>query len=409
MKKIILSICLTVLSMGVYAQDRMSTKFGKGLFNVISADSSWSMKMGLRFQSLYAGEIGINDTTGFGVGTNEFLIRRARLKFDGFAFSPKLKYKIELGLSNRDIGKADSRNNMAPNIIMDAVLQWNFVGNFELWAGQTKLPGNRERVISSGNMQFVDRSLLNNEYNIDRDIGLQLRHDFTIGKRFVVREILCASQGEGRNVVQQNYGGLQYTGRLELLPFGEFAGKGDYVGGDMLREAKPKLAIGVTYDYNDRAVKDRSNMGSYMMYDKDDDGKDESYLHSNITTLFADMMFNWKGFSFMGEYAFRNADDLTPTAITDNGDTVNAVVKAGSGINLCAGYLFKKNWEIAARYTQILPNAVVSTKNTQQIGFAVSRYIVGHALKIQADVNYLMVDNSPDKELMYRLQIDIHF
>ena len=33
-------------------------------------------------------------------------IRRARLKFDGFALSPKLKYKLELGLSNRDIAGA---------------------------------------------------------------------------------------------------------------------------------------------------------------------------------------------------------------------------------------------------------------------------------------------------------------
>ena len=35
-----------------------------------------------------------------------FRCRRARLKFSGFAYSPKLKYKLELGLSNRDIGKA---------------------------------------------------------------------------------------------------------------------------------------------------------------------------------------------------------------------------------------------------------------------------------------------------------------
>ena len=37
---------------------------------------------------------------------------------------------------------------------------WNFYENFELWAGQTKLPGNIERVISSGNLQQVDRSLI---------------------------------------------------------------------------------------------------------------------------------------------------------------------------------------------------------------------------------------------------------
>lgn len=409
MKKTILSICLSGLSINLSAQQIVPQKFGKGILNVVSKDSSWSMKFGARFQSLYVGEIGINDTTGFGVGTNEFLIRRARLKFDGFAFSPKLKYKLELGLSNRDIGKVDARNNSAPNVILDAVLMWNFAGNFELWAGQTKLPGNRERVVSSGNMQFVDRSMLNNSYNIDRDIGLQLRHHFKLGRNFVVQEIVAVSQGEGRNVVQQNFGGLEYTGRIELLPFGEFSSKGDYIMSDISREAKPKLSLAFSYDYNDKAVKDRANQGSYMMYDKDGDKVKESYFHSNISTIFADLMFKWKGFSLMGEYAMRDADQIAPTAIADNGDTLSGLVQAGSGLNICAGYLFKKNWEIAARYTSIMPHQLVSTDNTQQIGFGISRYVVGHSLKIQADVNYLMVNNSPDKELMYRLQIDIHF
>ena len=37
--------------------------------------------------------------------------------------------------------------------ILDAYLKWNFYKNFEIWAGQTKLRGNRERVISSQNLQ----------------------------------------------------------------------------------------------------------------------------------------------------------------------------------------------------------------------------------------------------------------
>ena len=40
---------------------------------------------------------------------------------------------------------------------------WHFAKNWELWAGQTKLPGNVERVISSGDLQLVDRSLLNKD------------------------------------------------------------------------------------------------------------------------------------------------------------------------------------------------------------------------------------------------------
>ena len=86
-------------------------------------------------------------------------------------------------------------------------MKWNFSGNFVLWAGQTKLAGNRERVVSSGDLQMVDRSLLNSRFNIDRDIGLQLRHHFNLTDTFIVKEVFSISQGEGRNVTTGNLGG----------------------------------------------------------------------------------------------------------------------------------------------------------------------------------------------------------
>ena len=111
-------------------------------------------------------------------------------------------------------------------------------------------------------------------------------------------EKIAVSQGEGRNLVQNNYGGLQYTGRIEILPFGKFASKGDYIGGDMKREETPKLSLAATYDFNDRAVKTRSNQGSYMV--DDFAGNTDGHFNSNITTIFADMMFKYKGFAVMG-------------------------------------------------------------------------------------------------------------
>lgn len=401
--------CIPFVFGQVLAQEKTNTPFGKGLYNVMAADSSWSMKFGLRIQSQFNGETSINDTSGFGASSSQFLIRRARLKFDGFAFSPRLEYKIELGLSNRDLGKADERTNFAPRMIYDAVIKWNFYQNFVLWAGQTKLPGNRERVISSANMQFVDRSLLNSVFNIDRDMGVQLRHHFKIGKSFTVREMVAVSQGEGRNLVQKNYGGLQYTSRLEILPFGEFKSDGDYFGSDLKREETPKLAVGLTYDYNDRAVKDRSNQGSYMSYDTDVDGEIDGYFQSSISTFFVDLMFKYKGLSIMGEYALRNADRVQQSTVNDDFSTTTRTVYVGNGLNVMVGYLFPSNWELAGRYTQISPEAVVGRPVVEQYGLAVSKFLVGHKLKVQGDVNYLSVHGSPESTLMYRLQFELHF
>ena len=394
---------LTIVSMFVlsysFAQQTNAPKFGKGLFNLVGQDSTWTMNIGARMQFLTIAGWDSN-SDGLSNPSSSFLVRRARLKFNGFAFSPKLKYKLELGLTNKDIGGASEFTNNAPRYILDAVMKWNFYQNFELWAGQTKLPGNRERVVSSGNLQMVDRSLLNKRFNIDRDMGLQLRHHFKLSDNFIVREVFSIAQGEGRNVTTGNLGGHQYTARLEFLPFGKFTSKGDYKGSDLKREKAPKLAIGTSYDLNNDAVKNRSNQGSYMT-------NDVGFYETNISTLFIDAMFKYKGFSFMGEYAYRDAKD--PIAKNSDGTLTGDIVQVGSGLNLQTGYLFSKNWELSGRYTNINLDEKITGKETEnQYTLGVSKYVAGHKLKVQTDVSYLDLPNSTN-ELMFRLQLDVHF
>jgi hypothetical protein len=401
MKKFIYLCIATCFSTLVFGQEVVNNSFGNGFYNVIAADSSYSMNLAARMQSLYIADWDVNDTEGIHNGGSQFLIRRARLKFGGFVFSPKVKYKLELGLSNKDLGKADARNNNAPKMILDAVIKWNFYKNFTLWAGQTKLPGNRERVVSSANLQLVDRSLLNKNFNIDRDMGLQLRHHFTIGKNFIVKESLAMSQGEGRNVVQENLGGYQWTGRIEVLPFGKFNGKGDYTGGALKREETPKLAIGATYDYNN-AVRNRSNQGDYMVIVDSID----LYHQTNVNTVFIDAMFKYQGFSLMAEYAYRGADD--PIELDENGDQL--IVQVGNGLNLMSGYLFDNNIELTGRYTSIALDKTITGKDLEtQYTLGLSKYFKGHKLKVQSDVSYLTIENSGTSGLMYRMQFDVHF
>ncbi len=351
-------------------------------------------------QFLTVAEWAKDGDSGYGNPEQNFLIRRARLKFDGYAFDPRFQYKIELGLSNRDISGVSAFTRNTPRYILDAVVMWNFAGNFVLWAGQTKLPGNIERVISSGNLQQVDRSLVNSRFNIDRDVGFQLRHHFYLSDKFLVREKLAFSQGEGRNVTEGNEGGHQYTGRVEFLPFGEFISKGDYSGSDLKREPTPKLMMAVNYDINQDAVKTRSNLGSYMV-------NDVGLYETTINTFFFDGMFKYNGLSFMWEYAKRDADD--PIAKNSDGTETGDIVQVGDGINLQTGYLFKNNWEISGRYTQIELNEAITGRSPEtQYTLGLSKYIVGHKLKVQSDLSYLNVENGDD-ELMFRLQVDVHF
>lgn len=378
----------------IHAQTLNDQSFGKGLINFTAADSSFTVKFAPRIQTRFQSAWN-HDGSNYGDAEYNFLVRRARFKFDGWAFSPKLKYKFELGLSNRDISGASVYNRNTPRYILDAVVMWHFAPGFELWAGQTKLPGNIERVISSGNLQLIDRSILNSKFNIDRDMGIQLRYKHKIGQ-MLVREKLALSQGEGRNITEGNLGGLQYTSRVELLPFGNFAKKGDYSQSDLVRESSVKLMIAATYDLNQNAVKNRSNMGSYMILD------DGSLFETDITTIFMDAMLKYRGFSIMAEYADRSAAEPTPFAGSSN------VVQVGNATNIQASYLFKNNFELTGRHSSISYGAVTGKGNEVVYTAGASKYVVGHKLKIQSDLSFGQVDGNEDF-IEFRLGFDLHF
>jgi hypothetical protein len=221
-----------------------------------------------------------------------------------------------------------------------------------------------------------------------------------------MREKLAVSQGEGRNVTEGNLGGLQYTGRLEFLPFGKFQSKGDYVQAAIKREATPKLMIGFTYNYNQDAVRERGFAGDYMFTTSDETKNGDLYA-TDQTTIFADAMFKYEGFSFMGEYANRSAKDAIAVGldgITPTGD----VVLTGEAINLQAGYMFKSNYEIAGRFTNATYKTETGRLPEQQYTLGGSKYLVGHKLKVQTDLSYTTVDNQEDN-ITFRIGFDIHF
>jgi phosphate-selective porin OprO/OprP len=389
------------MSSPLMGQQTIESTFGKGV-TVVAADESFSMKFNARVQSLFITEVPGMD---FNAVETNWLIRRSRLKFSGFAHHPNLQYKIELGLSNRDHGGEMQQTNNTSNLILDAFVRWKVAGNFEVWVGQTKLPGNRERVISSQKLQFVDRSLVNSRFNIDRDMGIQFRNKHTIGG-MIINEALAFSQGEGRNRTAGNDGGLEYTGRLEFLPMGAFTGKGDYISSDLKREQTPKLSIGVTFDHNMNAARERGNLGSYVA--------DTAY--NSLQTVLADFMFKYNGWVVAGEYANKKALGDRIKIDEGAGEEFLSNYYTGEGINVQLGYLFENNVEPAFRYTSITPEAagLISDRDAQRMyTFGLSKYVVGHSLKVQTDLSFIdeNAEFSFDQEfnMLFRFQVEMAF
>ncbi|MEP3387538.1 MAG: porin [Reichenbachiella sp.] len=394
MRFIYITLALATCAVLAQAQSFDGSKMGKGI-RFMAKDSSFSMQWNNRFQTQY---IGAQD-----LETNEyadaFTIRRFRLKFKGHLYDPRINYKIELAMSNRDQGDFFAEHNGAASIVLDAVLKWKFLPGWQLWVGQTKLPGNRERVISSGALQLVDRSRLNSRFNIDRDKGLWLHHEHKMGN-VVLREVIALTKGEGRNITESLEAGYDYTFRGEILPFGKFTDKGDYFGEDLAREQSPKLSIGATYDHNFGTSRSRGQLGLFIL-----DANGEK-VHSDLATIFVDMMFKYNGFSVMSEYAHKRVADGVINGFTTGGEEI--YFYTGQAFNIQSGYLFKNNWSIDGRFTDVRPERIEIDDAERRYELGFGKYIVGHTLKLQASVAYRDRATKNDN-MIYSAQLEIGF
>ena len=88
-KLLALSLLLSI-SCITFAQDTNALAFGKGLFNLVGKDSSFTMKICASFQTLSIIRWDRESDGGLINPESNFSIRRARLKFNGFAYTLSL-------------------------------------------------------------------------------------------------------------------------------------------------------------------------------------------------------------------------------------------------------------------------------------------------------------------------------
>ncbi|MFQ7039461.1 MAG: porin [Barnesiella sp.] len=127
-------------------------------------NESYKLTMRFRMQNM----VGVELNKDFTATETEARVKRLRLRFDGYIYSPKLTYSIQLGFTPYD-AKVLPNGNM--NIVRDAMVYYVPSAVWNVGFGQTKIKANRARTNSSSALQFVDRSIVNSEFNLDRDFG----------------------------------------------------------------------------------------------------------------------------------------------------------------------------------------------------------------------------------------------
>ena len=343
--------------------------FGKGL-GLTSPDSLFQLNIRFRMQN----RVTYFDKEGE-KPTYDGQIRRLRLRFDGYVGNPKFLYVIQLSFAPGDVGELQDGENI--NIIRDAAVFYRPNKHWNISFGQTKLPGNRQRINSSGGLQLTDRSINNAKFTIDRDFGFQVHNINEFEEKFSYNFKAALSTGEGRNVTDKADDGVAVTGKVELFPLGAFTRDGTNFEGDIVREAKPKLLLSGAFQQNNNSQRTQGQLGSTL------------FEKRTTRSVFLDAMLKYNGWSLMSSYMSRSAAD-NPVTFNPTDATDFNYVYVGNGFDYQLSYLFRNDYEVIGRYSlqHVNPEIHAFTPHVKQYSLGLTKYIWEHAFKLQTELTY---------------------
>lgn len=336
---------------------------------------------------------------------NTFEGRRLRMKIGGHAYEPWLKYYFEVDLQpGREVD--DSSSNASARVI-----DWRIdVAKYKeatLRVGQWKINYNRERVDSSGKQQFVERSIANRVFTIDRQVGAQLTGRLFKETPMDMNYWAGVYTGEGRGV-ENTDNNLMTMARVQWNPNGRYL---EWQQTDVDFTEKPTSSISFAMASNTGACTRWSSSGCGNL---DGFTSVSSLPTYEVNQWTQGSAFKYRGFSWQQEYHDKEVKD-TATGLTHDLD----------GGYAQAGYFFHnlmpavpKELELAARYARVNePNMDdLSYENKREeftLGANWFLYGAGHNNKITADFSRLTLDdtyqNLSADENRFRLQWDVSF
>lgn len=370
---------------------------GRGI-RIESGDGRFELNIRLRGQTLYTYHQANDESDG----QHSLELRRARLAFSGHWWGEDNRFKVELAVAPRDEGVADSVLRPAPTTpeLLDWYMDFTQSRDATVRVGQFKVNFNRERIISSADIPMVDRSIVNGEFNLDRDVGMEVYSRDFLGLD-LFRYTAGIYIGRGRNSVGfRDREGFMALGRVEFLPFGQFE---DLEYTDFDRSDEPHMAIGLSGAYVSDAPRSRGILGTVVP-----DG-----VELNTKHLAADFLFRMRGLSLESEFLMRDGNQNgTPT---DPAVTWGPVAR-GWGSYGEIGYLMPTvDLSINARYSAIRPfghvrDAAVTTSlgATNELGTGLTYFFAKHFFEVQLDYFYLWTSGAEDAgNHRIRLQLQI--
>jgi len=117
-------------------------------------------------------------------------------------------------------------------------------------------------------------------------------------------------------------------------------------------------------------------------------------------------MFKYNGFSVMAESAVKKSDG-SPVFV-DATDGLEYYFMTGSALNLQAGYLLQSDWELAARFTSVTPEEILTQDDISMYTLGISKFLDAHNLKVQSDFS-VVLEGEMEASYLARLQFELSF
>ncbi|WP_348797172.1 OprO/OprP family phosphate-selective porin [Flavobacterium adhaerens] len=368
-----LSITLLFICLFTNAQQEkdttklMNVRYGKKGIELETKDKKFLFQLQSRLQFRFATPYDVDPVTYDDYSQEKqttFKINRARLKIGGHAFEPWLKYYWEYELS---------QSNLLDFRIMIEKWEW-----LSFKVGQWKTEYTRERFISSGEQQMVERSIINRPFTVDRQLGVEV-YGHLKGKGIADFNYWAAAlTGTGRGNSKNDDEHLMYFGRVQW----NFLGRElDFEGGDLEFHEKPTAIIALN------AVTNRS---PYTRFSQSGGGSLEGFEDQNIGQYRVNQYnfetaFMYRGFSWQSEWHNKTIIDKY------NNDQSTHL----RGYYVQAGYFFHTIWdwvperlEIAGRHAEYHPDKNLKDNLQTESSLAFNYFFKGHKNKLTAEISH---------------------
>jgi len=314
-------------------------------------------------------------------------IKRARLKVGGHAFKPWMKYYLEYELFSSNL--------------LDFRLMFEKVPWLKIKIGQWKVQYNRERIISSGKQQTVERSILTRAFTIDRQQGVSFygHIDGNGAANFNYWVSVFMGTGRGNTLNDDNH--MMYMSRIQWNPMGKSM---KFTGSDIENHKRFVMLL---------AFAGVTNQSTYTRFSQSGGGQLEGFEEGEpgqyrVNQLMQESAGKYRGFSWQQELHYKQIHD-----------NKNATETEMTGNLIQAGYFFHHLWDIIPKNTELyarqaffLPDLNTTDQLQNEYTMGINWFLSGHRFKITGEASYLS-SNFITTEVLegwrYRAQLDISF